>query len=358
MGKDSMKKPPSANGLAAFSTVQMWIRRTPSGATHFCWEGEESTQVTNGQTDGNLVELRHSASCAAKTSGPKSMPGSHYNTKKPGVRRHREDAAPLPEIRKTQSRSRCQGPHDDAWSAFPVRCWDWNLKNFGRKPHKWVGTTPGANRRSMAVIWRPFLRSLILAEWGFSSSPLSQCGSRKPGDWSINVTCSPESTGMWCCPDPGRNPLNQLRSVHWVSRTSAETTWWLWTEVTFWRSWNMEEGRRGVFPDLDQNMNSTPTWEKLSQSSQGGHLSRCEQFLRTSRQSQDLSPWPIFGRAEARSRQTRLPPPDRDNVTEDVGHLEKVEKTTMSAILKNDEVTEDVGHLERMRKNAAEDASD
>ena len=39
----------------------------------------------------------------------------------------------------------------------------------------------------------------------------------------MNVTSSPESTGMRSFPYPGRNPSNQLRSAHQADGTSAET---------------------------------------------------------------------------------------------------------------------------------------
>ena len=39
---------------------------------------------------------------------------------------------------------------------------------------------------------------------------------------SIDVTSSPESTGMCDYPDPGINPSNQLRRVHQAAITSAE----------------------------------------------------------------------------------------------------------------------------------------
>ena len=93
----------------------------------------------------------------------------------------------------------------------------------------------------------------------------SFCGSRKLGDWSMNVTSPLESTGVWCFSDLERNPLNQLRSVHWMGATSPETTWWLSWEVVSYRSWKTGEGRPGVFPDLHQNMKSTRTLENSPQ---------------------------------------------------------------------------------------------
>ena len=41
------------------------------------------------------------------------------------------------------------------------------------------------------------------------------------------------------------------------------------------------------------------------------------------------------------------------DITEDVGHLYKVEKTAASVILKSDAVTEDDDHLERVQETAA-----
>ncbi len=65
---------------------------------------------------------------------------------------------------------------------------------------------------------------------------------------------------------------------------------------------------------------------------------------------------------EARSKRTSFPPPVGDDVTassrcDDVGHREKVEKTTTSAISKSD-VTEgdessNVGHQEKREKTTA-----
>ena len=47
-----------------------------------------------------------------------------------------------------------------------------------------------------------------------------------------------------------------------------------------------------------------------------------------------------------------------DDVTEDVGHLYKVEKTAASAILKSHDVTEDVRHLKEVSKAVATNDDD
>ncbi len=39
-------------------------------------------------------------------------------------------------------------------------------------------------------------------------------GNRKSGDKSLDITSSPESTGRWNYPNPGRNLFNRLRSAH------------------------------------------------------------------------------------------------------------------------------------------------
>ena len=109
-------------------------------------------------------------------------------------------------------------------------------------------------------------------------------GSRKSGDENKPVTSSPESTGMWNYPDPGRNPSNQLRSAHQADETSAQTIWWLSPKAVFWGSWKMGTGRRGVFPDMSQIMKSVRPWEKLPQSSQESHpgtLERNQDDLKT-----------------------------------------------------------------------------
>ena len=47
-----------------------------------------------------------------------------------------------------------------------------------------------------------------------------------------------------------------------------------------------------------------------------------------------------------------------DDVTADVGHLYKVEKTAAAVILKIDDLTEDVDHLERAEKTTASNGDD
>ncbi len=125
-------------------------------------------------------------------------------------------------------------------------------------------------------------------------------------------------------------------------------------EVVFWRSWKTGPGRQDVFPNLSQNVKLVRSWEKLSQSSQGGYLSKPEQFQDDPRTFPVTDVW-----AEARSRQMkffhhlammskqrRRPSSKSDvtednllNVSDDLGHLEKVTSgqavlATTSVILK------------------------
>ena len=63
------------------------------------------------------------------------------------------------------------------------------------------------------------------------------------------------------------------------------------------------------------------------------------------------------GHLERRSPKTKMTAASAilksDDVTEDVGHLYKVDKTVASAILKSDNVMEDFGHVYKVEKTAA-----
>ena len=94
----------------------------------------------------------------------------------------------------------------------------------------------------------------------------------------------------------------------------------------------MGEGRRGVYPDFAK------TWSRPDPGrcclNRARKITGAEvNSLKTIR-----APFPMTDvRAVSRGRRTRLPPLDGDDVTatsqsDDVGHLDKVEKTTMLAI--------------------------
>ena len=116
------------------------------------------------------------------------------------------------------------------------------------------------------------------------------CGSRKPEDDKMS---SRKVAKMWFYPNPGRSLLDGLSGgasaelMEQISRRSEDLHWkWYFTE-----SWKTGASRRGVFPDLDQNIKSVRSWEKLSQPSQGGYLVGRNNFETIWRPSPWLTFW-------------------------------------------------------------------
>ncbi len=115
-------------------------------------------EPTNDKPPETLLDSGRMLAEQPRRRAKKPLPGSRYNSQKPGIRRN---AGPLPGKGKRDSRSGCQDTYDDMWRSSSECVKNWHLEISGRYLLGGVSETTGVSGTSAELIRRPFLKSII-----------------------------------------------------------------------------------------------------------------------------------------------------------------------------------------------------